>query len=122
MFKIKTKIKKSSIHDMGLFADENISAGQEIYIIEESLDLLVPTNKFDILPKESREFISHYGYLDKNKNMYHLSYDNIRFCNHSKDANLTLKDKTLISKRDIENGEELTQDYREFETLRDELK
>ena len=41
MFYIKYKIKKSNIHGLGLFADENISQGTKIYEENPLLDLLL---------------------------------------------------------------------------------
>lgn len=122
MFKVKIKIKQSSIHNLGIFADEDIMKGREVYIIEPNLDLYLTEEEFKMIPIESQDYIKHFGYLDKNLNIYHLSYDDIRFCNHSAKSNIELKKNTLIAKRNIQKGEELTQDYNEFENIREELK
>lgn len=64
--------------------------------------------------------------MDPKNNKWHLAFDDIRFCNHSKNGNVTIsKNDTkyqLIAKRNINQGEEITQDYKEFEKLRKELK
>lgn len=57
--------------------------------------------------------------------MYRCGFDNTNFINHSKDGNVTqdenYKDMYLIAKRDIDKGEELTQNYLEFESEEDLL-
>ncbi|MDP3881956.1 MAG: SET domain-containing protein [Nanoarchaeota archaeon] len=122
MFHVKTSVKPSPIHGLGLFADQNIKKGEIIYEPDPALDLLLTQDEFNQLPPTERSHISHYGYFDKKLKKWHLAHDDIRFCNHKKASNLTLKDGKLIAKKDIKKGEELTQDYNEFEELRGELK
>lgn len=111
------------MHGLGIFAEENIPKGKVIYIIEEGMDLHISPEKFNNLPNESKNTIKHYGYFDKINNAYHLSYDDIRFCNHSStQANITNINGVLVAMREILSGEELLQNYSEFEDLRDDLK
>ncbi|OGJ16321.1 hypothetical protein A3K73_01900 [Candidatus Pacearchaeota archaeon RBG_13_36_9] len=121
MFYIKTKLKNSRLHGLGLFAGQNIKKGQKIYTGNEKLDLFLSEEEFSRLPIDEQNTIKHYGYFDKEKHKWHLAFDDIRFCNHSSDGNITLKEKSLVAKRDIKKGEELTQNYSEFEDLRKEL-
>lgn len=121
MFHKKVKVMPSKIQGLGLFADENIPKDSAVYTINESLDLIIPIQKFDILSKNEQQTIKHYGYFDKKKNAWHLSFDDIRFCNHSSKSNIVLKKDKLVSTKDIRKGEEITQDYEEFEILRKEL-
>ncbi|MEI6352890.1 MAG: SET domain-containing protein-lysine N-methyltransferase [Candidatus Nomurabacteria bacterium] len=128
MFFVKTYIDNSKqIKGLGLFAEENIKSNKIIYKQNKSLDLFIKNKELLKLDKIERDFIKHYGYKDKIKNIWHLSFDNIRFCNHSKTINnisqKTVKNQTLIiSIKDIKKGEELFQDYSEFENLRKELR
>ena len=123
MFHIKTTIKNSPLHGIGLFADENIFKGQKIYTENPNLDIFLSNEEFSKLPENEKTTIQHYGYFDIQKNKWHLNFDDMRFCNHSKDGNITLIDKiVIIAKKDIKKGEELTQNYEEFEVLRDKLK
>jgi len=122
MFHVKIELKKSKIHRIGLFAAQEISKGEKIYTGNEKLDLFLSEGEFSRLPEDEKNTIKHYGYLDKEKHKWHLSFDDIRFCNHGSNGNITLKDKSLVAKRDIAKGEELTQDYREFEQLREKLR
>ena len=122
MFHIKTKLKISRLHGIGLFADENILKGQKVYTENPTLDLFLSDEELSKLPANEKAIIQHYGYFDRRKNKWHLSFDDIRFCNHSPDGNITLQNGVSVAKKDIKAGEELTQDYSEFEKLGDKLK
>ena len=126
MLLVNTYLDASPIHGVGLFASGVIPKGTEIYKPSPRLDILLSNENFQKLDTFSQQQIKHYGYFDTQSNKWHLAFDDIRFCNHSKDSNITQDPNTdtytLIAKRDIKAGEELTQDYSEFENLRDELK
>ena len=121
MFHVKVKIMPSKINGLGLFADEDIPKDSKVYSINESLDLEIPIEKFNKISENEQQTIKHYGYFNNKKNVWYLSFDDIRFCNHSLNGNITLKENNLISTKDIKKDEEITQNYKEFETLRKEL-
>jgi len=121
MLLIKTTTKQSLIHGLGLFADEDISKGTQIWKFSAGLDLELKPEDFDKLTQYEKDFINFYGFRSKKTDSYHLSFDNVRFMNHSKEGNITI-DQTasdieypLITLRDIKQGEELTQNYFEFD-------
>ncbi len=119
--KIKTFLDKSQVHGIGLFCSEDVKKGNIIYKPNENLDLKLQKKEFDALEKEEQDYILHYGY--RNKEEYHLSFDNIRFCNHSRNCNniskkVTGNSFTLYAICNIKKGEELLQNYSEFEELR----
>ncbi len=118
MFHIKYKLNQSSIHGIGIFADQNIKKGEKIYTSNLILDLFLTPTQFDDLTEVEKWPIAHYGYQDKTSNLWHLAHDDIRFCNHSLNGNITISGEILIGKHDITKGEELLQDYCEFEELR----
>lgn len=115
MFKIKYFINKSPLHGLGIFSNQEIKKGQIIYIHNDNLDLILTEKDFDSLDEEDKNIIFHYGYFDKRLCKWRLDHDDIRFCNHSKNPNITLSKGKIIAKRDIPVGEELLQDYCEFE-------
>lgn len=115
MFTVKIKLKESPIHGIGLFADEDIPKGKIIYLANPKLNLLLTQEEFSKLSSNEKETIQHYGYYDKIKKKWHLSFDDIRFCNHSFESNLTKQNDKVITKRDIKKGDELTHNYKEFE-------
>ena len=122
MFHIKTLIKKSSLHGIGLFADENVFKGQNVYTENQKLDLFLSNKEFSKLSTNEKTTIQHYGYFDMKRNKWHLNFDDIRFCNHDINGNITLQNGILKAKKNIKKGEVLTQNYGEFEKLRDKLK
>ena len=121
MFYVKIKLQQSRIHGIGLFADEDISTGKAVYCGNPKLDLLLTDKEFLKLSVNEQGTIKHYGYFDKYLKKWHLAFDDIRFCNHSSDGNISLKNNKLVAARNIKKGEEITQNYEEFEELRENL-
>lgn len=123
MFKVKTYLNKSNIHGIGLFSGYDIKAGTIVYIPNNNLDLILNEDNFKKLSKDEKDTIKHFGYKSKN-NKWHLAFDNMRFCNHSKTKNnISTGDRGhLYASQDINKDEELLQNYAEFEVLRNSLK
>ncbi len=121
MLLIKATAQSSSIHGLGLFADQDIPKGTQIWKFSPGLDLEINPSDFDGLSQYEKDFINFYGFKSKKTDNYHLSFDNVRFINHSKEGNITI-DQTvddieypLVASKDIKQGEEITQDYFEFD-------
>lgn len=120
MMHIKYKLDKSENHGIGLFADENISKGQLIYTASPLLDVDITQEQFDTLEKSEQDEIQYWGFWDDINNVWHVDFDVSKFIIHSNDSTVT-QDPTysvayLVATRDIKKGEELTQNYKEFET------
>ncbi|WP_172806719.1 SET domain-containing protein-lysine N-methyltransferase [Endozoicomonas arenosclerae] len=117
MFCVETYLAQSPVHGVGLFAGQSIKKGVILYKENPELDLHLSEQALLQLEASEQAFIKHYGFFDVTRNRWHLSHDNIRFCNHSKQGNISLvEDGRLIALRDIDSGEELLQDYREIKT------
>ena len=120
MLLVKTHIAQSIIHNLGLFTDEFIAAGTEVWRFTPGYDLDLSIEEIESHPQYVRDFFDHYGYLDFNLNRYILCFDNARFINHSNNPNIRT-DYTRathgvdVAIRDIAEGEEITTDYRLFE-------
>jgi SET domain-containing protein len=114
MILVKTKLDKSHISGIGLFADCEIKQGSVVYLKSPKLDLKLSKEDFNNLNEIEQKTISHYGYLAKD-GFYYLDFDDIRFLNHSDNPNLILIGNELRAVRLINSGEELTQNYNEFE-------
>jgi uncharacterized protein len=117
---VKTHIAISPIHNLGLFADEFIPAGTEVWQFTPGYDLELTVEEMEKHPQYVREFFDHYGYLDFNSNRYLLCFDNARFINHSNNPNIRTdytraRHGVDIAVREIAEGEEITTDYRLFE-------
>ena len=117
---MKTKIKESSIHGIGCFADENIQKGTIIWKFVKEFDQEFPRDFIQKLSNASRQQFLKYAYVSKTTGNYILCSDDTRFFNHSNESNV--KNVALegeqegidIANRDILCGEELTYDYRVF--------
>jgi len=114
MFKIKYFLDKSQIHGIGLFANQNIQEGNIVYVHNKDLDKIISQDEFERLELEEKRIFKHYGYFNPQEGVWRLDHDDIRFCNHSENSNITLVNGKIIAKRNIKRGEELLQDYSEF--------
>jgi uncharacterized protein len=121
MLLIKAIPKSSLIHGIGLFADQDIPKGTQIWKFSPALDLEISLSDFEKLSQYEKDYINFYGFLSKKTGNYHLSFDNVRFINHSKEGNVTIDMSVddiqypLIASKDIKKGEEVTQNYFEFD-------
>lgn len=121
MLLIKATVKQSPVHGLGLFSDEAISKGTRIWKFSPGLDLEIEPVDFDKLDQREKDAILFYGFHSKKTGKYHLSFDNIRFMNHATEGNVTIDmlgegvEYPLVATRDIMPGEELTQNYFDFD-------
>jgi uncharacterized protein len=125
MIYIKYKLDKSDKHGIGLFADEDLKEGQLVYTASPLLDLNITQEQFDLLSDNEKQEIRWWGFFDEPSGLWHVDFDVSKFINHSKEGTVT-QDKShdeayLITTRDIKKGEELTQNYLEFESKEDLL-
>jgi len=117
MIHISYKTKKSKIHGIGLFADQDIKAGDLIYPPSPLLDVNITEKQFESLTPQEKKEARYYGYFNKKTDKWHVAFDAIRILNHGsgKDSNVTQDDNMVMTaKRDISKGEELLQDYSEI--------
>ncbi len=120
MILIDYEIKNSNIHGAGLFTKQDIKKGDLIAKASLKLDLNISTEVFNSLEDKEKHEMLYWGFYDESHNCYHVDFDNTKFINHSNNANITqdsrYQDMYLIAKKDIKAGEELTQNYLEFES------
>jgi hypothetical protein len=117
MIHIAYKIKASEKHGVGLFADQDINAGDLIYTPNPLLDVDISKEQFDNLALEEKKEVMYYGYFNKKTGKWHVAFDMIRILNHGagEDSNVTQNDDMVMTaKRPISKGEELLQDYDEI--------
>ncbi len=113
MLLIQTYLDKSSIHGLGVFAGQFIRKGTKIWRFVEGFDRWYTPKQFARLPKPAREFIKHHGYRVDGEIL--LTADHDRHMNHSDAPNTYLRNGYAIAARNIRKGEEITNDYREFD-------
>jgi len=112
---MKIYIDKSKLHGKGLFANKNIKKGEIVFIIKGK------EKKFLINNKKQAE-IAGLNWVGVGKNLW---IDPDKYCiyfNHSCHPNTYLKGKvTVVAKKDIKPGEEISFDYSFNESLENEM-
>lgn len=120
MLRVRTKLKESKIEGAGtgLFADEFIPKDTIIWEFVSGLDVEYTEEEFQKVTGSDKEFLITYCFKFGGK--YYLCVDNARFFNHSDSPNCYSSDFSenqlgyTRALRDIEKGEELTDDYAGF--------
>ena len=118
MLLIKTKIGPSKIAGIGLFADQLISKGAPVWKLMPDFDIEITKDDLTKLSEPAREQVLNYVYMNRRKGTYILCFDDARFFNHSSNPNVSSSEDdgiTDVALRDIQIGEELTQDYGNFD-------
>ena len=113
MLLVKTYLDKSAIHGLGVFAGQFIRKGTKIWRFVEGFDRFYSPKEFARLPKPARDFIKFHGYRVDGEILFTVDHD--RHMNHSDEPNTYLKSGYAIASRNIRKGEEITNDYREFD-------
>jgi uncharacterized protein len=131
MLLVKTVVKPSSIAGVGLFADEEIKEGTPVWQYTPETCIVLTKPQFQELlqsyHKTEKELINYYliySYYQAKLNGMILCLDNGRFVNHSENPSLKApmnlpKENAWqysVAARDIKKGEELTEDYRTYDT------
>ena len=122
MLLVQTKIGPSEIAGIGLFADEFIPKDTWIWRFKKGFDLRVNKNYPETLKEPAKSYFAKYAYQNTKTLNYVLCSDDARFFNHSNTPNTHCvedpddEDTANVASRDIQIGEELTVDYREFDT------
>ena len=120
MLRVKTYLDKSSIINagIGLYAKEFISKDTIIWEWIPTIDVVYTKHQIEQMQPLDQEFIYKYSFIFKEQ--YYLCVDNSRFFNHSDEPNCYSTDYNekylgyTRAKRDINVGEELTDDYKTF--------
>ncbi len=116
MLTIRTEVKMSHIHGLEVFSCQKVAAGALIWQLNAPFDIKISEKDIPHLPEAVRDFLTIYGYLDKElPGVMILESDNGRFMNHSDVPNVTYPPTQFgYALRDIDAGEELTCNYHEF--------
>lgn len=120
MLLVKTILAPSDIEGLGLFAGQDIPKGTIVWKFVPGVDALLDNASIQSLPEITQDICRRYAYLDSNSKKYVLCGDDARFENHSENPNTTgvyPEGEPFgmdIATRDIQAGEEITCDYRSF--------
>jgi len=124
MILVKTKLSTSGIHGIGIFTQEFIPKDTIVWRFEPGFDLVMTREQVDVLSDAAKEQFFSYAYVSLKTGNYILCSDDSRFFNHESMPNTTCyvpndsphpEDLVCIANRDIKIGEELTNNYSEFD-------
>ena len=96
-------VKESGIEGRGVFAAKDFKKNE--VVLDWSSSPVLTSKQVKEVSEEDQKYV----YYDKNK--YILVEAPARFVNHSCDPNTFIKGFCGIAKRDIQKGEEITEDY-----------
>lgn len=120
MMYIKYKLDKSKHHGIGLFTDQDLKMGQLIYTASPILDVNITKEQFDSLTPSEQKEVRYWGFWVEKDKVWHVDFDVSKFVNHSFEPTTTQdfskEEAYLVATRDLKAGEELTQNYLEFES------
>jgi SET domain-containing protein len=102
---------------LGVFSEQFIPAGSVVWQWHEGFDIKIAPELIEKLPESPREYMKKYGWIEDNQ--FFICLDNEQFINHSDDPNCIFGDGddewSALAARDIHIGDELTQNYKDFD-------
>lgn len=122
MLYVKTKVAPSPIHGLGIFTEEFIPQGSVIWKFTPGFDLKFTREQILSFPELPQIYIYKYSWKSSKSQMYCFSSDNGKYFNHSDNANTVSnyldgeEEVVTTALRDIQIGEELTDNYSTFES------
>lgn len=121
MLKVKTKLKPSKIHGIGLFADQDIRKGAIVWEFTRFFDRRYTTGAVRLMPSRVRQYMKRYSWKSIDTGLILLCNDQASYFNHSDTPNcysgntkFVDGERVTIALRNILKGEELTDDYNSF--------
>lgn len=108
----------SEFKGYGLVANQRIPKGT-ITFVQDGLDIVIPSSQLESVDPLLREQVEKYSFEDFSGNRI-ISWDLGKYMNHDDNANTLSSGYGFeVAIRDIEVGEEVTDDYRIFSTHHD---
>lgn len=123
MLLVRTKIKESEVHGIGLYADEFIPQGTLVWKFTPGFDKKFTAKQISEFPDLLQIYLYKYTWKSKKSGMYCFCSDNGKHFNHSENPNVLSEyrdneDESLVfAIKDINIGEELLDDYSSFEDI-----
>lgn len=120
LFRTEVKVATDPRMGLGLFAKEFIPKDSIVWKFVEGVDVKVSVDRVEQMSEAQQEYFEKYAWVEDD--YYYSSCDLTNFVNHSYQPNLKIIDEIMISLRDIHPGEELFENYAEFDDCFDEYK
>ena len=121
MLLIRTLVRESPIHGLGLFAAEFVAQGTVIWRFTPGFDQRFSTDVVAEMPVVLQEYVRTYAWLSRQSGLYCFAADNGKYVNHSSQPNsisnhLPSEDEVItVALKDIFPGDEITDDYASFD-------
>jgi SET domain-containing protein len=113
MLLIDTYLDKSKIKGVGVFSKENIKKGTKIKEVRSEFEIEFDKENLPKMPLALARFIDSHAYeKEKGSKMLVLGIDNEKYLNHSDDPSV---DDNGIALKNINIGDEITVNYRDFD-------
>ena len=115
MMMVRTELRLSAIHGIGVFLTEPVKAGQLIWRFDSRIDRVFSDAELEDLPELAQDFLRTYSTLHADLRLWVLCGDNGRHFNHSDRPNtrsLGIAFGDDVAAVDLPAGTELTSDYR----------
>jgi uncharacterized protein len=122
MLLVKTRVGPSAIHGTGLFADQLIEKGTIIWRFTPGIDARYAPEQVAGLPPAARDYLAVYSFPSQRPGLRVLCMGNANYFNHSNAPSaLSAREdgeEEVVTRalRDIAPGEEITDDYRSFDS------
>lgn len=125
MYLTKISVQDSTIEGKGVFSLEDIKKDSIVWKFDPTHDKSLSPSEFEKLDADSKTALLRVAYLSNKSNryIYPPEEDPARFTNHSETNNLSVvsdesisEEPVFVANRDIQEGEELTVNYTEFDT------
>jgi SET domain-containing protein len=120
LFRTEVKVATDPRMGLGLFATEFIPKDSIVWEFVEGVDIKVSVDRVEQMSEAQQEYFEKYAWVEDD--YYYSSCDLTNFVNHSYQPNLKIIDEIMISLKDIHPGEELFENYAEFDDCFDEYK
>jgi SET domain-containing protein len=115
MMMVRTELRPSPIHGLGVFLLEPVKAGGLIWRFDARIDRVYAADEIASLPAHVQAYLHVYSTFHESTGLYVLCGDNGRFFNHSETPS-TVSNAISFGEdhaaRDLAVGDELTSDYR----------
>lgn len=117
LLRVRTFVAPSPGRGLGLFAQDAIPSGTVTWKYDSELDPCFEIDFVEALPDHSRSVIFKYGYFDLFLSKFVVPIDDLRFINHSAlNRNIQSSPEMDVACKDIDAGEELLCNYRDYES------
>lgn len=125
MMLVKTLVKESKIHGLGIFAVELIPKGTRVWNFTPGFDQRFTKEQILEFPTLLQIYSCTYAWKSKKSSLYCLSSDNGKYFNHSDNPNVLSQyldneeEVVTVAIKDIQPDEEILDDYSSFESEQD---